>query len=166
MKRRITMRPRVHPPSRRHLLALLCLVGLAAGLALPGSARAADGEPPPDGGSLPSAAALPQLSAAVEDAQVRVLGLAVQPTELSGAGASAKVAFDRVAGNFFGFVTITWNFITANSRVFLACNEGGFYNGALFTLHNIIPVTGAVHGLLHVQASYNPTLVCDVLAIN
>lgn len=160
------MQSRVHPTRRRHLLALLCLVGLAAGLVLPGSACAAGGEAPPEGGGLPSPSPLPQVSATVEDEQVRVLGLAVQPSELSGLGASTKVAFGRVAGNFFGFASLTWNFINVNTRVFMSCNEGGFYNGAVFTLHNIIPVNGAVHGLLQVQANYNPTVVCDVLAIN
>jgi hypothetical protein len=156
---------RIHPTRRRHSLAQLCLVALAACLVLPGSARAVDGEAPPAGGGLPSPSPLPQVHATVEDEQGRALGLAVQPNDLSGTGASAKVAFGRVGGNFFGFATITWNFINVNTRVFMACNEGGFYNGAVFTLHNIIPVTGAVHGLLQVQANYNPTLVCDVLAI-
>jgi hypothetical protein len=165
MKRRITMSLRIHPTRRRHILARLCLMALAAWLVLPGSARAVDGEAPPAGGGLPSPSPLPQVHATVEDEQGRALGLAVQPNDLSGTGASAKVSFGRVGGNFFGFATITWSFINVNTRVFMACNEGGFYNGAVFTLHNIIPVTGAVHGLLQVQANYNPTLVCDVLAI-
>jgi hypothetical protein len=160
------MRPRIRTTSRRYRPAVLCLVGLAAWLVLLGSALAAAGEAAQAGGSLPSPSPLPTVSGTVEDEQVRALGLAVQPHELSGVGASAKVGFGRLPGNFFGFVSITWNFITVNSRVFLACNEGGFYNGALFTLHNIVPVNGAVHGLLQVQATYNPTVVCDVLAIN
>jgi hypothetical protein len=160
------MRPRIRPTRRCHILALLYLVALAACLVLPDSARAGNGEAPLEGGGLPSPSPLPQVHATVEDEQVRVLGLAVQPSELSGTGASTKVAFGRVAGNFFGFASITWNFINVNTRVFMSCNEGGFFNGAVFTLHNIIPVTGAVHGLVQVQANYNPTLVCDVLAIN
>jgi hypothetical protein len=163
------MRQRFHPTSCRRTLTLLGFMGLAALLVWPGGIGAADDGAPPGEQDRPTSGPIPEVSITVKDQDVHWLGQSgegVVPHDLIGVGASVKVRFGAVPPTFFNFLFVSWNFISFGTRVFITCNEGGYFNGAVFTVHNVIPVNGGVSILLRVQATYAPVVVCDVLAIN
>lgn len=163
------MRQRLHPSRSCRILTLLGILSLAVLLMLPGGARVASGGASQGEQGPPASGPTPEVSITVKDEEVRFLGessAGIAPQNLVNTGATIKLAFGNVRPNFYGLLFVSWNFIGYGTQVFASCNEGGYWNGALFTVHNIIPVSGGVYILLEVQASYAAAVVCDVFASN
>jgi hypothetical protein len=109
----------------------------------------------------------------VNEQEVRSFGAAagtgVKPSDLSGTGFTYRHDWgDRNHGQR---LTLNWNVITANSRVFVAIGEGAsgggkFLGAAKFTLFNVAPANGSVGIWLDIDWTSPLRLYADYLITN
>lgn len=71
-------------------------------------------------------------------------------------------------GSYNGKViaTLNWSVITASSRVFASCNEGGFIGGAKYTVSNVAARNGSVQIWVDIAWGSPIRLYCDYLVVN
>jgi hypothetical protein len=109
----------------------------------------------------------------VNEQEVRSFGAAagtgVKPSDLSGTGFTYRHDWgDRNHGQR---LTLNWNVITPNSRVFVAIGEGAagggkFLGNAKYTLFNVAPANGSVGIWLDIDWNSPIRLSVDYLVIN
>jgi hypothetical protein len=109
----------------------------------------------------------------VNEKEVRSFGAAagtgVRPSDLSGTGFTYRHDWgDRNHGQR---LTLNWNVITNESRVFVAIGEGGagggkHFGSAKYTLFNVVPTNGSVGIWLDIDWNSPIRLSVDYLVIN
>lgn len=122
--------------------------------------------------SVAGQAALPDAQPADESAVVRVGG---EPS--GGAGTQELIgtgfAYRHDWGDWRGQVILrlNWDFVNANTRVFVSIAEGAggggkFIGNARYTVHNVAPRPGGVDIWVNIEWSSPIRLYVDYLAIN